>query len=144
MHRLRFAILGAVGALALGTASAVAMQESAGGGTDPDQHGSAVASAARTCPHGPNGVHGQCVSAIASAEGQENRDSDNSNVSACKAADATEDKTETQPAKHDKAAKAADKTEDKAEHKAFAACVSGGASESETSDTTEPSDTTAK
>jgi hypothetical protein len=128
MHRLRFAILGAVAALAMGTASAVAMQESAGGGTDPDQHGDAVASAARTCPHGPNGVHGQCVSAVASSksEGQEN--DENSNVSQCKAADVTEDSSEKAPAKHDKAAKAADKTEDRTEHNAFAACVSGGAS----------------
>jgi len=131
MHRFRFAILGAVAALALGTASAVAMQQSAGGSTDPDQHGDNVASAARTtCPHGPNGVHGECVSAIASTEGQENREaSENSRVSACKAADATEDASEKAPAKGDKVAKAADKAEDKAEHQRFAACVSGGHSE---------------
>ena len=132
MHRFRFAILGAVAALALGTASAVAMQQSAGGGTDPDQHGDNVASAARTtCPHGPNGVHGECVSAVASSksEGAEEK----SEVNACKAADATEDASEPNvgnlPAVQKKPAKAADKKEDKGEHQKFAACVSG---ESET------------
>ena len=133
MHRLRFAILGAVAALAMGTASAVAMQQSAGGGTDPDQHGDLVASAARNCPHGPGGVHGKCVSAVASSksEGDENANDNSSKAAACKAADKTEDASEKKPAKGDKAAKAADKAEDKSEHKAFAACVSGGASGSE-------------
>jgi membrane-bound lytic murein transglycosylase B len=128
MHKFRFALLGALAALALGTASAVAMQSNAGGTTDPDSHGDAVASAARTtCPHGPEGVHGECVSAIASAESQETNDeASSSKVKACKASDATEDTSEKKPAKGDKAAKAADHTEDKSEHKAFAACVSGG------------------
>lgn len=143
MHRLRFAILGAVAALALGTATAVAMQQSSGGGTDPDQHGDNVASAARTtCPHGPGGVHGHCVSAVASSKSEapdtNETTGDSSNAAKCKAADATEDSSEKAPAKGDKAAKAADKTEDKSEHKAFAACVSGGASETaDTSDKTE-------
>lgn len=146
MHRLRFAILGAVAALALGTATAVAMQQSSGGGTDPDQHGDNVASAARTtCPHGPGGVHGQCVSAVASSK-SESADTDettgSSSASTCKAADTTEDGSEKAPPKGDKSAKAADKTEDKSEHKAFAACVSGGASETpDTSDQTEPAET---
>ena len=135
MHRLRFAILGAAAALALGTAGAVAMEQSVGGGTDPDQHGDAVASAARNCPHGPNGVHGECVSAVASSGARENQDNNdqggNAKVQACKAADTAEDASEKAPAEGDKAAKAADKTEDKSEHAAFAACVSGGASETE-------------
>lgn len=139
MHRFRFAILGAAAALALGTAGAIAMEQTGGGGgTDPDAHGDAVASAARNCPHSASGVqghgvHGACVSAIASTEGQENRDKDEGNsarVEACKAADKTEDAAEKAPAKGDAAAKANDKKEDKAEHKAFAACVSGGASAS--------------
>jgi hypothetical protein len=146
MHRLRFAILGAVAALALGTASAVAMQQSAGGSTNSDQHGDDVATAARTtCPHGPGGVHGHCVSAVASSNSESNDQestTEGSNAAACKAADAKEDASEKAPAKGDKAAKAADKSEDKSEHKAFAACVSGGASETpDTSDTDEASDT---
>ena len=145
MHRLRFAILGAAAALALGTASAVAMQQSVGGGTDPDQHGDNVASAARNCPHGPDGIHGQCVSAVASSKSEsaeQETKTDSSNAAACKSADTAEDAAEKAPAKGDKAAKAADKTEDKSEHKSFAACVSGGASETpDTSDANEPSDT---
>ena len=91
MHRLRFAILGAVAALALGTGTAVAMQHSAGGETNSDSHGDAVASAARTCPHGAEGVHGQCVSAAASTEGQDNQTESSdaaqaAKVKACKAA----------------------------------------------------------
>ena len=127
MHKFRFALLGALAALALGTASAVAMQSNASGTTDPDSHGDAVASAARTsCPHGPEGVHGECVSAIASAKSQETNDADGSSrVKACKSADATEDASEKKPAKGDKAAKAADHAEDKSEHKAFALCASG-------------------
>ncbi len=129
MHKFRFALLGAAAALALGTAGAVAMQSNVAGTTDPDSHGDAVASAARTtCPHGPDGVHGECVSAIASTESQETKDEAPSRVQACKAGDKTEDGTEKAPAKGDKAAKTTDKTEDKSEHKAFAACVSGGAS----------------
>jgi hypothetical protein len=126
MLKLRFAIVGAGAALAFGTASAVAMQQSPGA-TDPDSHGATVAAAAKTtCPDGSEGVHGACVSAIASAEGQENQDgAQSANVAACKAKDVAEDKSETKPAKGDKAAKAKDHTEDKAEHKAFAACVSG-------------------
>ncbi len=73
MFKLRLAILGATAALAFGSASALAMSESVGSG-DPDAHGDAVASAARNCPHGPGGVHGACVSAIASANGQSHRD----------------------------------------------------------------------
>jgi hypothetical protein len=73
MIKIRFAVAAAAAALALGTASAVAMQEAATG-ADSDNHGATVSSAARTtCPHGPNGVHGQCVSAIASTNGQAHR-----------------------------------------------------------------------
>lgn len=142
MHRLRFAILGAVAALALGTASAVAMQQGATGGTDPDQHGDNVASAARHCPHGPGGVHGKCVSAVASSksEGQENEgqneaqeDARDAAVDACKAADKAEDKSEKKPAKGDKAAKAADKTEDKNERAAFKACLQAAGVSAESS-----------
>lgn len=125
MHRLRFAIFGAAAALALGTATAFAVEQTAGPGTDPDQHGDNVASAARNCPHGANGVHGECVSAIASSksEGSENEGSESARdaaVDACKAKDKTE-APETKPA--DKAAKATDKTEDKNERAALKACI---------------------
>jgi hypothetical protein len=145
MHRLRFAILGAAAALTLGTATAVAMQQSTGGGTDPDQHGDNVASAARNCPHGAGGVHGECVSAVASSK-SDATDKDTQEganpTTACKAADATEDASEKQPAKGDKAAKAADQKEDKSEHQAFAACVSGSATETEdAADATDAADT---
>ncbi len=126
MFRLRFAILGAAAALALGTASALAMVGSSG---DPDAHGDAVASAARNCPHvvsGVHGAHGACVSAIASTEGQDNESDTQANpAKTCKAGDTSEDKSETKPAKGDKAAKKADQTEDKSEHRNFATCVSG-------------------
>jgi hypothetical protein len=123
MFKLRLAILGAAAALALGTAGALAME--AAGTNDADSHGDAVASAARHCPHGASGVHGACVSAIASTEGQENRASDSRKSSTapgqvCKAAD-TDDATESAPTT--KSARAADKTEDRAEQQAFVACV---------------------
>jgi hypothetical protein len=130
MFKLRLAILGAAAALSLGTAGVLAMTASVG--SDPDAHGDAVASAARHCPHGASGVHGACVSAIASAEGQENsdqqtEDTGNATVKACKATDVTEDGSETAPAKGDRSGKSADKTENKTEHAAFATCVSGQA-----------------
>ena len=148
MHRLRFAILGAVAALALGTATAVAMQQSAG--TDPDQHGDNVASAARTtCPHGPNGVHGQCVSAVASSKSEDAQETrQGSPANTCKATDTTEDASEKKPAKGDKTAKAADKTEDKSEHQAFVACVQANTNEtadaSDANETADKSDTNDK
>ena len=126
MFRLRLAILGAAAALALGTAGAMAMTENGSG--DSDSHGDAVASAARNCPHGASGVHGACVSAIASTEGQENSNDQGGGKSTapgqvCKAADASENASEQAPAKGDKAGKAADKTEDKAEQRTFVTCV---------------------
>ncbi|HKC18627.1 MAG TPA: hypothetical protein VKE27_03255 [Candidatus Dormibacteraeota bacterium] len=125
MFKLRLAILGAAAALALGTAGAVAAMQDTGR-TDAGSHGSVVSAAAHNCPHGANGVHGACVSAIANTEGQENNNSD-SNTSGratapgqvCKAADATE---ATEPAGKD-----ADKTEDRAEQRAFVACVTAHA-----------------
>src|SRR5260370_36872183 len=126
MLKLRFAILGAAAALALGTASAVAMVETAGT-SNSDSHGDAVSSAARTtCPHGAGGVHGACVSAIASTEAQDNETEDTSNPAAtCKASDTSQDASEKPAAPSNdeaaaKAPKSAQKSEDKAEHKAFA------------------------
>ena len=122
MFKIRIAVLGAAAALALGAGSALAMQGASN--TERDSHGDAVSAAAESCAHGPNGVHGECVSDIASAEGQENRDgAQAARVEACKAKDATEDKSEKKPTT--KAAKAADRIEDRAEHKAFVACVTG-------------------
>ena len=125
MFKLRLAILGAAAALALGTAGAMAMQGVSS--NDADSHGDAVASAARNCPHGPNGVHGACVSAIASSHARENDTQETNDESStapgqvCKAADA--DATETAPTKGDKSAKDTDKTEDRTEQQAFVACV---------------------
>lgn len=142
MHKLRFAVLIAGAALALGVGTVIAAQSGAVG-TGRDTHGDDVASAARTtCPSGPG--HGDCVSAIASSEGQENRDGARADaVAACRAADAAEDAKETaaekaedaseKTAKLTKAAahtedaheRAAKQSEDKAERAAFVACVTG-------------------
>lgn len=102
MLRLRLAILGAAAALALGTAGVMAMTETNVSG---DNHGALVASAARNCPHGAGGVHGACVSAVASTNGQSHRDGQQSaRVHACQDANTG----------HDKAGRAA-----------FKACVHG-------------------
>lgn len=124
MFKLRLAILGAAAALALGTAGALAMEAA---GTNGDTHGDDVASAARNCPHGAGGVHGACVSAIASSHAREHdttgsNDTTDSNTNGratapgqvCKVAESTE----TEPT-----GKAAGKAEDRSEHQAFAACV---------------------
>src|SRR6266852_899253 len=105
MSKVRFLVVGAGAALALGTAGVLA-SVGAVTLTNSDSHGDAVASAAReTCPHGPNGVHGQCVSAIASSK-SESKESEATETT-CKAADKAEDKSEKA------AAKAEDKTEKK-------------------------------
>jgi len=124
MLKLRFALFAAAAAVVLGTASAMAMQESTSG-ADPDSHGDAVSSAARTtCPHGPNGVHGQCVSAIASAKGQAQRDAGrSSSVAACKTAERA-----ALGSKPDKATKTA-------AHTAFQQCIAATVTRSDDSDT---------
>jgi hypothetical protein len=73
MSKIRFLIVSAgAAALFLGGGTALANVSALSGNSD--SHGDAVASAARTtCPHGPGGVHGACVSAIASS----NSESDN-------------------------------------------------------------------
>lgn len=143
MLKLRFVIFGAGAALALGMGSALAMQTGAGGN---DSHGDAVASAARTtCPHGPGGVHGQCVSAIASSKSEDgSKDSRENANPACTKGDATEDSSEgtattsendsetgdsnSKAAAHstDKSAKAAARAEDKSERNTTKACTSAG------------------
>ncbi len=71
MFKLRLAILGAGAALAFGTASAMAMTA----GFSINNHGSVVSSAARTtCRTVTTETRGACVSAIASTNGQANRD----------------------------------------------------------------------
>jgi hypothetical protein len=40
---------------------------SSGSATNSDGHGDAVSHAAHTCPHGAHGVHGECVSAVATS-----------------------------------------------------------------------------
>ena len=87
MFKLRFLVAAAAAALALGGASAMAMQENVGGSGHPDNHGAVVSSAARTtCQTAASGTHGQCVSAIASTNGQAHRNGAGAaNVKACKA-----------------------------------------------------------
>ena len=86
MLKLRLAILGATAALALGTATALAMTGAIPFG-DGDSHGDAVASAARSCPHGAG------VSSVARTNGSSEANEDNGSqpafVKACKAARAT-------------------------------------------------------
>src|SRR2546422_10268061 len=99
MSKVRFLVVGAGAALALGTAGVLA-SVGAVTLTSSDSHGDAVASAAReTCPKGPNGVHGQCVSAIASSKSESKSESESTNDSTCNAAgnaaDTTEDASET-------------------------------------------------
>ena len=86
MLKFRFAISAAIAALALGSASAMAMQAN-GGGTHPDNHGAVVSSAARTtCHTATSGTHGACVSAIASTNGRAHSNGGGSaKVRACKA-----------------------------------------------------------
>ncbi len=116
MSRVRFLLVGAGAALALGAGGALA-NVSAPSHTDSDSHGDAVATAAQTtCPHGPNGVHGQCVSAIASSKAE------SESINTCNAADTKEDASEKSSAraanaseKTAKTSKAADKTEDASE-----------------------------
>ena len=128
MFRLRIVFLGATAALALGTASALAMTEALTGG-DSDSHGDAVASAARNCPHGAGGVHGACVSSVARThdDGQENENDNKPH--------------ETGQPQIVKDCKATVRTSDKHDHKGIGACVSahtshtssdGSADESET------------
>jgi hypothetical protein len=116
MSKVRFLLVGAGAALALGTGGVLA-SVGAASPTNSDSHGDAVSAAARdTCPHGPNGVHGACVSAIASSK-SESKESDT-----CTAADTTEDASETTAEQAEdasekaaKTSKAADKTEDASE-----------------------------
>ena len=121
MSKIRFFLVGAGATLALGTAGVLA-SVGAVTLTNSDSHGDAVASAAReTCPKGPNGVHGQCVSAIASSKSESKSESEAPDTT-CPAGDATEDTSETKASaaedtseKSATTTKAADKTEGKSE-----------------------------
>jgi len=125
VSKVRFLLVGAGFVLALGTAGVVA-SVGAATLTDPDSHGDSVASAARvTCPHGPNGVHGKCVSAIASSKSESKAESESARDDTCNAAEADEDtsektsaRTEDASEKGAKLSKAADKTEDASEKSA--------------------------
>jgi hypothetical protein len=85
MFKLKFLVAAASAALALGGASAMAMQQNSGGSPHPVNHGAVVSSAARTTCHTvTDETHGQCVSAIASTNGKsENKGS--AKVQACRA-----------------------------------------------------------
>jgi hypothetical protein len=134
MSKVRFLLLGAGAVLALGTAGVLA-SVGAVTLTNSDSHGDTVASAAReTCPRGPNGVHGQCVSAIASSKSESESTSDT--TCTANANDTTEDASETKATstedtaektanptksadkKENKTEKSAAKAEDKSERKA--------------------------
>jgi hypothetical protein len=131
MSKIRFAMVGVGAALALFSAVALANVGSLVS-TNNDSHGDAVASAARGCPHGPNGVHGQCVSAIASSKSESDSEKDATCTSANRSEDTsetnagtTEDGSETSanPSKsaektEDRSEKTTDRTEDKTENKA--------------------------
>jgi len=117
MSKVRFLLVGAGAVLALGTGGVLA-SVGAATPTNSDSHGDAVSTAAKgTCPHGPNGVHGACVSAIASSK-SESKESD----STCNATDTTEDASEKTAEQSEDASekaantsKAADKIEDASE-----------------------------
>jgi hypothetical protein len=76
MTKIRLLIVSAgAAALFLGGGTALANVSALSGNSD--AHGDAVASAARTtCPHGPGGVHGACVSAIASGHSESDNNSE--------------------------------------------------------------------
>src|SRR6266700_899382 len=121
MSKFRYLLVGAGAALALGGAGVLA-NVGAISLTTSDSHGDEVASAARTCPHGPNGVHGQCVSAIASSKSEQDTDSAKS-TDTCKAADANEDSSEKTGSKSENAAeKAANTSKDQSEKAQVKAC----------------------
>lgn len=131
MVRFRLAILGAGAALALGTATAVAMETSAT--SNPGSHGEQVSTAAQSDATAGD-EHGAAVSDVAqsnadtaNAEGTENSKGARADaVAACKANDT--DKTETEPTT--KAAKDADRAEDRTEHRAVVDCITGHATAS--------------
>jgi len=119
MSKVRFLLVGVGAALALGTGGVLA-SVGAVTPTNSDSHGDAVAAAAKdTCPHGPNGVHGKCVSAIASSKSESE---DHDTTCTANANDTTEDASETKASaaedtseKSANTTKAADKKEDKSE-----------------------------
>lgn len=117
MSKIRLAMVGVGAALALVSAVALANVGSLVL-TNNDSHGDAVASAARSCPHGPNGVHGQCVSAIASSKSE----SDSEKDTTCTSPNTSEDTSETNAGSTEdasetsaNASKSAEKTEDRSE-----------------------------
>src|SRR5216683_2171108 len=96
MSKVRFLLVGAGATLALGTAGVLA-SVGAVTLTNSDSHGDAVASAARdTCPRGASGVHGECVSAIASSKSESKSESEapDTTCTSSSANDATEDASE--------------------------------------------------
>ncbi len=121
MSKVRFLLVGAGAALALVAGGALA-NVGALTHSNSDSHGDTVASAARTsCPHGPNGVHGKCVSAIAKTDTEAKEAKANKN-DACEVADVSEDISEKTAERNENASekaahtsKAADKTEDASE-----------------------------
>jgi hypothetical protein len=123
MSKVRFLLVGAGAALALGTGGVLA-SVGAATPTNSDSHGDAVAAAAQnTCPKGPNGVHGECVSAIASSKSESKSESEAPDTTCtANANDTTEDASETKAAaaedtseKSANTTKAADKKEGKSE-----------------------------
>ena len=112
MSKVRFLLVGAGAALALGTGGVLA-SVGAVTPTSSGSHGDAVSAAAKSCPHGPNGVHGECVSDIAQSK-SEAKESETCNANGAKedAAEKAAEQTEDAAEKAAKLSKAADKTED--------------------------------
>lgn len=114
MFKLRLAMLGAGAALAFGSASVMAM--TSGFSINDHNHGAVVSSAARTtCRAMASEARGDCVSAIASSNGQAHRDGARAKaVHACMQANGG------MPAAS------------RAQHDAIVACITGGKSHAST------------
>ncbi len=108
MSKLRMLIVGAGAALAIGGGSALANGSALSPtSTERDSHGDAVSLAAqKTCPEGPKGVHGECVSDIASSKAE----------SETKDADADQTKDPDKDKDHGKTTKDVDKDRDHRGH----------------------------
>jgi len=146
MTKVRFLVAGAGAALAIGAAALANV--GAATLTASDSHGDAVASAARTtCPHGGHGVHGECVSDIASSKSEGKTSTESEPADTCKASDAIEDSTEkagkkaenasekgakttkAQDKAEDSSEKSAERSEDKTEKQQATACEASEASD---------------
>jgi hypothetical protein len=107
MQKLRRLIVGTGALIVIGSGSALANVSAMSlTGSNSDSHGDAVASAARTnCPHGARGVHGACVSAIASSKAKSDTPTETSDAGTDQPG-VTQTSDQDQIASHDQKAKA--------------------------------------